>query len=218
MIPERFRGTWQRVSLSVDGGAWCEPAQVVWVQTGSIFGDIRMPYAGRDAEHPPMSFAGTLSWREPRLTWTHKLDLYAEPGDDDGTDVAEVSWHGADLVCAGHFARESRSVPYVEVWRRLAGTGGPTLSLVRADGLGVLAQVGDHAITIVDDRHRGGHYRACYRSRSHMGWAVSLSLGEGADQLPAPPAEHEISDAMVLGGRRWHVLEEPVDHRELATA
>ena len=150
MIPERFRGVWQRVSLSVDGGPWCEPAQVIWVQTGSVFGDIRLPHAGRDDEHPPMSFAGTLSWREPHLMWTHKLDLYGEAGDDDdGTDVAEVSWHGAELVCTGHFQRATRSVPYMEVWRRLSGSAGHSVTLVRADGLGVLAQVGDHAITIV---------------------------------------------------------------------
>lgn len=209
MIPDRFRGVWQRVSLSVDGGPWCEPAQVIWVQTGSVFGDIRQPFAGRSDEHPTMSFAGTVSWDEPRLRWHHQLDLYSDPGapDDDNDDTAVVSWHGADLVCSGTFDRVDRVVPYVEVWRRLSGSGGSRLSLVRADGRGVLVQVGDHAITIVDDRPRGGEYRACYRSRSHEGWAVSLSIGAGPDRLPAPPEWSTLSDAMVLDGRRWHVIE-----------
>lgn len=215
MIPERFRGVWQRVSLSVDGGRWCEPAQVIWVQTGTVFGDIRLPFPGRTDEHPAMSFAGTLEWRDPHLSWHHKLDLYGDPDSDDGGDTAEVSWHGGELVCQGHFPRESRTVPYTEVWRRLSGSTGTCLSLVRADGHGVLAQVGDHAITIVDDRRRGGPYRACYRSRSDTGWAVSLSLGDGSESLPPPPHEAAVSDAMVLDGRRWHVLEQ-VPARPLA--
>lgn len=207
MIPDRFRGVWQRVSLSVDGGPWCEPAQVIWVQTGMIFGDIRLPFAGRADEHPAMSFAGTLRWDDPHLSWNHKLDLYGDPDSDDGGDTAEVSWHGGEMVCTGHFPRESSTVPYTEVWRRLSGSSGTSLSLVRADGHGVLAQVGDHAVTIVDDRLRGGSYRACYRSRSDAGWAVSLSIGEGTESLPAPPDQADISDAMVLDRRRWHVLE-----------
>ena len=208
MIPDRFRGVWQRVSLSVDGGPWGEPAQVIWVQAGAVFGDIRLPFEGRADEHPTMSFAGTISWDEPQLSWNHKLDLYNDPGNDDDTDdTADVSWHGADMVCCGHFERADRTVPYVEVWRRLSGSGGARLSLVRADGHGVLVQVGDHAITIVDDRHRGGSYRACYRSRSHEGWAVSLSIGAGTDSLPSPPEWSALSDAMVLEGRRWHVVE-----------
>lgn len=209
MIPERFRGVWQRVSLSVDGAPWSEPAQVVWVQAGSIFCDLRLPFDGCEAEHPTMSFAGTLSWSEPRLTWSHKLDLYGTgDGDGDGqVDTAEVSWHGADLVCAGQFPRETRTVPYAEVWHRLAGPAGRTLSLIRADGHGVLVQVGDHAVTIVDDRARGGEYRACYRTRGADGWAVALGIGEAAERVPGPPRGAELSDAMVLDGRRWHVLE-----------
>jgi hypothetical protein len=207
MIPDRFRGVWQRVSLSVDGGPWCEPAQVIWVQTGSVFGDIRLAFEGRADEHPTMSFAGTVSWEEPRLRWHHKLDLYAGAEDDDSDDDAEVSWHGADLVCEGTFDRVDRTVPYVEVWRRLSGSSGSRLALVRADGHGVLAQVGDHAVTIVDDRPRGGTYRACYRSRSHAGWMVALSIGAGTERLPAPPDWSALSDAMVLDGRRWHVVE-----------
>jgi hypothetical protein len=213
MIPDRFRGVWQRVSLSVDGGPWTEPAQVIWVQAGSIFGDIRLPFPGRADAHPAMSFAGTLHWSDPVLSWDHKLDLYAEPGDDgddggiDGTDIAQVSWHGAELVCAGVFPRGQRDVPYVEVWRRLAGSRGFSLAMIRHDRNGVVVQVGDHALTIVDDRSRGGEYRACYRSRRDDQWAVSLSIGDRADSLPVPPEPTDLSEATVLGGRCWYVVE-----------
>lgn len=118
-----------------------------------------------------------------------------------------MSWHGDELVCSGQFPRESGPVPYTEVWRRLAGSHEPALSLVRADGHGVLVQVGDHAVTIADDRARGGDYRACYRSRTSGGWAVALSIGARPDSLPAPPDVSDQCEAMVLDGRRWHVLE-----------
>ena len=52
-IPERFRGAWQRVSLSLDGGAPGEPAMVVWVQSDEVFADVRLPVDAPDPDHAP---------------------------------------------------------------------------------------------------------------------------------------------------------------------
>lgn len=75
MIPERFRGAWRRVSLSVGGAPPVEPSEVVWVQTASAFADIRVPRLGFGDLHPAASFAGTTRWIDPHLHWRHDLDL-----------------------------------------------------------------------------------------------------------------------------------------------
>ena len=220
MIPERFRGAWQRVSLSIDDGPWHEPARVVWVQAGSAFADLRLPLRTARAQHdrvvhlapephPSLSFAGTTSWTEPYLSWNHRLDLYNEAGSDDGsTDVAAVGWDHDRLVAAGTFERCGQRVGYVEVWEPLPGSDGAATALVRADGLGLLVQAGDHAVTVIDDRSRGGWYRACYRTGgAARGWPVALALGSGSEALPGPPPTTLTGGTLTLDAHRWHVLE-----------
>lgn len=58
---------------------------------------------------------------------------------------------------------------YVEVWRRLAPGGGACESHWSADGSRLVIRVGDHALTVADDRAGGGAYRACYRTRHDGG-------------------------------------------------
>lgn len=218
MIPERFRGAWQRVSIASDGGLPYEPAMVVWVQAGAAFADLRVPrpteHDADTAEMVPMSFAGVTRWEDPCLRWEHHLDLAvaSASADDagDAADVGEVSWDGGDLVESGSSVRDGRLVRYVEVWRRLAGSDGRTLALELLDGLGCLVQTGDHAVTVVDDRPTGGVYRAAYRIRRSGEWQVSLSLGDDAAAIAAPPADVQpltTGGSLPLAGRRWRVVE-----------
>jgi hypothetical protein len=193
-VPARFRGAWARMSLAVDGATPAEHADVVWLQTEHTYADLRIPRLGYGDIVAPMSFAGTTTWADPFLRWSHDLDL-----DPDGrlgdADVGEVHWRGDDLVETGEFADGDRSVPYTEVWRRLPASGGDLESHWSADGTCVVVRTGDHALTIADERAGGGVYRACYRTRRDGGWAVELALGDGATDLPAPPTE-EMDPAM----------------------
>jgi hypothetical protein len=219
VIPEGFRGAWQRISLSVDGGAWHEPARAVWVQASTAFADLRIPVRVRSAAaerdfaeddcpaQPSRSFAGTTGWNEPYLRWNHRLDLHHEAGTGT-TDVAATGWEDGCLVVAGTFDRLGERVPYVEMWERLPGSDGALTALVRSDGLGMLVQCGDHAVTVIDDRPHGGWYRACYRSSgAGLGWPVALALGAGSNALPAPPGGDLTGHTLPLDGGRWHVVE-----------
>ncbi|HET6953542.1 MAG TPA: hypothetical protein VFI47_24400 [Acidimicrobiales bacterium] len=192
MIPAPFRGAWRRVSLSVDGGPPIEPSDVVWVQSASAYADLRVPRPGHADRHPPASFAGITTWRDPHLHWRHDVDLDVDPISAGGAapaggDVGRVWWDGADLVETGTFGTGDRGTPYVEVWRRLPGSGGPTDDWASPDGTRRFVQAGDHAITVADGRAAGGRYRACYRRRRAGAWTVELALGDGAADLPLIP-------------------------------
>jgi Protein HRI1 len=193
-VPARFLGAWARMSLAVDGAAPAEHADVVWLQTEHTYADLRIPRLGYGDIVAPMSFAGTTTWADPFLRWSHELDL-----DPDGrlgdADVGRVHWHGDDLVETGELTDGDRSVPYTEVWRRLPASVVDLESDWSADGTSVVVRTGDHALTIADERAGGGVYRACYRTRRDDGWAVELALGDGATDLPAPPTE-EMDPAM----------------------
>jgi hypothetical protein len=238
MIPERFRGAWRRVSLSLDGSPPAEPAVVVWVQADEAFADLRLPRNAHDPDHAPACFAGATEWDPPYLRWSHHLDLDGDPGDpgdprygagaagghdEDGaatSDVGLVSWDGGDLVERGTFVVDGQPVPYVEVWRRLPRCEAPIVALASDDGWGRLVRAGDHAITVVDERPTGGEYRACYRTRGPSGWRVELAVGPGAADLPVPRPDVLGVPARLPG---WHVASappapDPVPPRRAATA
>lgn len=227
MVPDRFRGAWQRISLSVEGGPWHEPTRAVWLQASTAFADLRIPLRSAaldhdedQAAHPTVSFAGAARWDEPFLEWEHRLDVHHEPGAfEDIVDVGATGWEDGCLVVAGTFDRWGEQVAFAEMWEPLPGSDGATMALVRSDGLGLLVRCGDHAVTVVDDRPHGGWYRACYRTGAALGWPVALALGLGSNALPAPPdissngsssdssTGSSTSGTVTLDGGRWHVVE-----------
>ncbi|MGO9872499.1 MAG: hypothetical protein ACLPVY_01765 [Acidimicrobiia bacterium] len=178
-MPELVHGAWARKSVSVGGGPHFETQRVVWLQSGTRYADIRLPF------HPAADqrcFAGSSGWDGDRYRWTHRLDL-AEVDSPPADDIADLISENGVLVERGIFPSASGAVAYEEVWVRLAGAEGTWQAVDARDGC--LVRVGDHAITVVDRRRDGGRFAASYRVRSSTGWKVELALGD-ATGLPLP--------------------------------
>jgi len=180
--PDVVHGAWTRRSASIDGGPQFETQHVVWLQAGTCYADIRVPF---DPRADRRCFTGRSFWEGDAYRWTHHLDL--DDGGAQGTpaadDVGLLHWDGAALIETGMFPTPSGAVAYEETWVRLAGDDGPWLALEGPDGC--LVRVGDHALTVVDRRRSGGQFAACYRVLGADGWRIEASIGN-ADALPDP--------------------------------
>ncbi|MDQ1419573.1 MAG: hypothetical protein QOJ52_1535 [Acidimicrobiaceae bacterium] len=75
------QGAWTRQSVSINGSEPFELQRVYWLQTTSVYADLRVPFhpAGGTA-----CFAGRSGWDGDRYVWSHPLDLIgpgaASPG------------------------------------------------------------------------------------------------------------------------------------------
>jgi hypothetical protein len=170
---------WGRRSVSVGGGPHFETQQVIWLQAGPCYADIRVGF------HPAADercFTGRSGWDGARYRWSHHLDL--ESSSPAADDVGDLTWEDGRLVERGLFPTGDGAVTYEEVWVRLPGDGGPSVSLEA--GHACLVRVGDHAITVVDERLGGGEFRACYRVFGAGGWSVAAVIGDDAAGLPGP--------------------------------
>lgn len=186
-LPERFIGAWRRASLAlpIHGGEPFERQRVLWLQAGSAFADVRLPLdpADGDPQAAPVSFAGVTTWDGSSLCWHRDLDLHRVTDADKGA----ITWEGDAMIETGSFTFGGELQPYREVWVREDPVVSPRLALRSTDGTARLVRVGDHAITVADEREGDGWYRACCRSRTSQGWTVTMALGEAADRLPEPP-------------------------------
>jgi len=210
VLPEPFTGGWLRRSIRLGDGAPGEGSTVVWLQAGEHFADLRVPYDAPAAEgHVVMSFAGTTAWQPgggdtpERLRWTHVLDLQAWAAEDG----AAVWFDGDDLIEEGVFDIDGESVPYTEVWGRLPGSTGSSLVMTTADERGMVVRVGDHCLTVVDQRAGGGCFDADYRVLDGGRWRSQLSFGEGAARLPPPPEMAPVGSVVAIDGVEWRVVE-----------
>lgn len=168
-----MQGAWTRESVSVDGSEAFETQLVYWLQAGPCYADMRVPF------HPAggfRCFAGRSGWDGDDFRWTHRLDLEGSNPEDTG----RLIWEEGRLVERGWFG----DVAYEEVWLRLDDDTGPFLAV--EGPAGCLVRVGDHAVTVLDDRgNRGGALAACYRVLSAAGWDIRAAIGD-ATTLPSP--------------------------------
>jgi hypothetical protein len=180
--PDLVHGAWMRRSASIDGGPHFETQLVVWLQAGTCYADLRVPF------HPDADqrcFTGRSFWDGDGYRWTHHLDLEAANGVSSAAadDLGYLSWIDGALVETGVFPTPGGPVPYEEIWVRLPEGDGRWLAMERPDGC--LVRVGDHAITVVDRRGAGGEFAACYRVLGRRGWGIEAAIG-AADGLPGP--------------------------------
>lgn len=176
-LPARFLGTWERSDLCVDGVASAGAGRAVWVQSHTLFVDVRGP--GGFASDT--CFAGSTKWEDPYLEWSHTIDRATSHA---GTDRGHIMFDGDDLIEQGDFiAGEPRA--YRERWRRLTGTSELVLAATGPGGIAV--RVGEHAAVVVDRRGRGGGFAAQYLRRHQRAWQVELHVESGDPvQLPEP--------------------------------
>ena len=175
-MPDLVHGAWARRAATVGGSEPFETQHVVWLQAGACYADVRVPF------HPAAEqrcFTGRSGWDADGYRWTHAIDLDPVNGDD----VGSLCWEHGELVERGMFPTVDGDVEYVEWWVRLDGANGPFLAAEGPNGC--LLRVGDHAISVVDDRGDGGAFAACYLTLAGGRWRPQASIGR-CDKLPSP--------------------------------
>lgn len=150
-------GAWQRDWIRRRGGAQDASVTVRYVQTPSVFGDLRIP-GDRPDVAPATSlaaltddqlaalarqggFAGFTTIAGANATWHHEIDFYPA---DDGADIGRIEPDG------GHRMFEhALDGAYVESWSALdRGTGGFFAARVERQGRvdQLLAVAGEHFV------------------------------------------------------------------------
>ena len=132
-----YRGLWRRRLLETAGQA-DRRTTVYWLQTASLYADLRipedrgrrgrlarMPHAGLRALARQQGFAGALDVDGDVLSWRRWLD-YQPAG---APDVGRVHFDGALLVEHGVHAA------YREEWQRVQAAGDDCLALVLEEEL-----------------------------------------------------------------------------------
>ncbi len=146
-VPAWISGAWIRSLRSIDDSPPLECSDVVWLQVGPWFADVRLPRPGRTATHPydvAHAFSGRLEVTSTtgagaRVVWHHDLDTAghhpadAGASDDAGPDTADVEVRDGVLIEFG--------AGYVEWWGRpehrpTASDGSPVPGLVLEHGAG----------------------------------------------------------------------------------
>lgn len=147
-LPAWVTGAWVRTARSIDDGPPDECSDVIWLQVGPWFADLRLPRPGRDPAHPfdeAHAFSGRLEvvsqvGAGAEVAWHHDLDSLApgggnDGGHDDDPDTAHVVVRDGVLIESG--------TGYVEWWDRPRnrpegsdGSSAPGRVLEHGDGPG----------------------------------------------------------------------------------
>jgi hypothetical protein len=190
-----MQGGWIRSGIAIDGGVEAEDTLVWWLQAPSKHCDLRVAYSGTEGL---MSFAGTTTWAESRLTWTPEIAL--DPSIFE--DIGVITWDGADMMEAGVYYEDGREVGYVERWKRLPGSEVDLLAL--SNDRGRIVRTGSYALSLVDERPHGGVFAAVAWTLSEDEWTVDHCWPADA-VAPAPPLFiPDEGDSVVLAdGTKW---------------
>lgn len=151
-------------------------ADVLWLQAGEWYADLRIPVA--DGGGAVEAFAGPATWLDPVLCWAHELDWLGTFPQDVGhlERIAAVGTAPAGLIERGSTDVDGRAVDYVEEWACISPPDPLFLVAGRVDdGDGeraCLVQVGHHAIVMVDARGVGGGFGVRREERVAGVWTV----------------------------------------------
>ncbi|MEW6268185.1 MAG: hypothetical protein AB1689_02665 [Thermodesulfobacteriota bacterium] len=143
-VPPELCGLWRRVSLETPGAPPDTTTRVFWLQTPTLYVDLRVPAARDvagarsglddcdDAELAALAaqagFAGWISLEDDVCRWQREIDFQPPSG---VPDEGRLGLAGDELVEHGVHA------PYREVWRRVPGSTGDWLAgRAAGDGAG----------------------------------------------------------------------------------
>jgi hypothetical protein len=200
-LEPQFVGAWRRRSIAIDGGAHEEPADVLWLQAGNAFADLRVPI---EADATPDAFAGITTFEAPALTWHHTLDWNGGFAD---YDCGVVEWSCEDLIERGEFERDGSNHEYEEIWQRIdPGPVGVVLTATHS----MMVRVGRHCLAMRDRRRVGGQFDVRHAQMAGIEWNDVHVLGDGAELAHLPvvlPAEWTVGSEVVVDGAHWRVAE-----------
>ncbi len=172
-------GAWTRHRLIVDGARCREPSQVLWLQTGGCYADIRLPASA----HPicaggpeavfarPAAFAGTAFWHPPIMRWQHQLDSLR----DQTVESNPLHFEGDLLVESGFLRWAGLTIPFREEWRRLSAVHDDIA--VRSDAHRMEITIGRWRIEIEDDGP-AGVFRASRHDLEEGSWRLKGTIVE----------------------------------------
>ncbi len=141
-VPEHYLGVWQRTLLTTTSGVHDTATQVYWLQTASLFADLRIPSplpfspAERAAQ---AGFAGVTAVEGERCQWHRAIDFQPPSGCD---DIGRMRFERPDYLL-----EDGLDGSYHEVWERLPESLGRNWGtwLVALDGRqGCLLLAGDY--------------------------------------------------------------------------
>jgi hypothetical protein len=181
-------GAWARHGRRIGGGAFDEPASVLWLTVSPYFCDLRFFNRQEPKPNPldrSQAFSGTVSVTENIVTWSHDLDTTERARDH--ADSAPMIGHPGELLEIGD--------EYEERWLRteIGGEAAGAAEIVGADDspLARIVLVGMTAIAVWAEPTPGG----ALLERSE-GWSTSRLLGEEPCEL----ALAEVCAALTGGG------------------
>ena len=130
-----YAGGWRRDGIQVADGPLRETQDVLWLQVGDDYADLRL---GPGADY---AFAGVTVVGAGKVTWTHVVETAGDGFEDTG-DMVAIPGGFAER---GSF-RDGR--PYLEVWREVSGPLEPARSAVAAGGSVRVVRLGDRALWV----------------------------------------------------------------------
>ncbi len=126
-------GGWRRDGIAVGDGPLRETQDVMWLQVGDDYADMRL---GDDKR---WAFAGVTAVVGSRVTWTHLVETEGDAFEDTGEMVAIPG----GFAERGSFADGQ---PYLELWREITGELTPARSAVA--GTTRVVRLGAHALWV----------------------------------------------------------------------
>ena len=181
------QGAWRRDGRCIDGGPWAEVSDVLWLQVGSHFCDLRTPRPGSPSAHGldlPQAFGGRVELTRGAITFRHDLDsVRRDPAQPDVSTVHRI----AD-------AMYERGPGFEERWVLASGPDDPCALAERhgADGVEArIVRIGTVALAVWGGPQPGGA-----RYAENDGWAPE----PGPCRRPAALGVDEAARALVVGG------------------
>jgi Protein HRI1 len=128
-------GGWRRDGIAVGDEPLRETQDVMWLQVGDDYADMRL---GPDKR---WAFAGVTTVNGTRVTWTHVVETEGDNFEDTGEMVA----------IPGGFAERGNfhdGRPYLELWRDVSGPITPARSAVAGEGTVRVVRLGERALWV----------------------------------------------------------------------